>query len=200
MGMLTKGLTKAAKKKKATTKATKSKPARKNLAGVKNPKHSNLARNLGKSSQENIEKLYSAQEKIRNAAKKAGMSVKQYRKKNPNNKHVRTVYRMKPNIKANDLGETGGVRVYGGHYGPDIKAARKKINNKPTGGRKPKGYDPEPLELKLIEQIKVHPVKWNGEFGFGSGVERLKAIKGQLDAAKKAGFKSYKKYSDEKFR
>lgn len=124
--MFTKGLTKAAKKKKTTTRAKKSKPARKNLAGVKtrknlagveNPKHSNLARNLGKSSQENIEKLYSAQEAIRNAAKKAGMSVKQYRKKNPNNKHVKTVYRLKPNIKANDLGQEGGIRVYGGHYG-----------------------------------------------------------------------------------
>jgi len=117
MGMFTKGLTKAVKKKKPTTKVKKSKSVRENLTGVKNPKHSNLARNLGKSSQENIEKLYAAQEAVRNAAKKAGMSVKQYRKKNPNNKHVKTVHRLKPNIKANDLGQEGGIRVYGGHYG-----------------------------------------------------------------------------------
>jgi len=89
---------------------------RPNLAGVTDRTRSNLARNLGKSSQENIEKLYSAQEKIRNAAKKAGLSVKQYRLKNPNNVNVKTVYRMKPNIKAKDLKETG-LRVYGGHYG-----------------------------------------------------------------------------------
>ena len=100
---------------KAIKKAVSKKP-RPNLPGVKNRTHSNLARNLGKSSQENIEKLYNAQDKIRTAAKKAGLSVKQYRLKNPNNANVKTLYRLKPNIKAKDLNETG-LRVYGGHYG-----------------------------------------------------------------------------------
>jgi len=89
---------------------------RPNLAGVTDRTRSNLARNLGKSSQENIEKLYNAQDKIRAAAKKEGLSVKQYRLKNPNNTNVKTLYRLKPNIKAKDLNETG-LRVYGGHYG-----------------------------------------------------------------------------------
>ena len=78
-----------------------------------------------------------------------------------------------------------------------IAAANKPkapINNKMEGGRKPKGYIPDPLEIKLIDQIKRHPIKFNSDFGWGTGTETLKAIKGSLDVKlreqKNAGKKS----------
>ena len=62
-----------------------------------------------------------------------------------------------------------------------VKKTKAPINNKMEGGRKPKGYIPDPLEIKLIDQIKRHPIKFNSDFGWGTGTERLKAIKGSLD-------------------
>lgn len=74
------------------------------------------------------------------------------------------------------------------------KKSKKPINNKMEGGRKPKGYIPDPLELKLIDQIKRHPIKFNSDFGWGTGTETLKAIKSSLDVKlreqKNAGKKS----------
>ncbi len=40
--------------------------------------------------------------KIREAAKRAGLTVKAYRQKNPNNATVKKLYSLKPNIKSAD--------------------------------------------------------------------------------------------------
>jgi len=61
------------------------------------------------------------------------------------------------------------------------KKTKAPINNKMEGPRKPKGYIPDTLELKLIDQIKRHPIKFGGDFGWGTGTETLRAIKGSLD-------------------
>ena len=46
--------------------------------------------------------LAELQQKIREAAKRAGLTVKAYRQKNPNNPTVKKLYSLKPNIKSAD--------------------------------------------------------------------------------------------------
>lgn len=46
--------------------------------------------------------LAELQQKIREAAKRAGLTVKAYRQKNPNNATVKKLYRLKPSIKSAD--------------------------------------------------------------------------------------------------
>ena len=46
--------------------------------------------------------IYESQKKIRELAKKAGMSVKKWRRENPNSKWVKQLYKAKPDMKKAD--------------------------------------------------------------------------------------------------
>ena len=78
----------------------------KKLSGVGDQARSDIARGLSKMSKADTEALYKAQAKIRGLAAEAKMQVKAFRKKNPNNPHVKTVYRIKPEIEQRDKGKT----------------------------------------------------------------------------------------------
>ena len=84
------------------------------LAGVSDPKKRQLALSMGKGGPKKVKAVYAAQDAIRKAAKEKGMKVKAFRKKYPNNKNVKALYKLKPNIKLDDMGDKG-FRVYGGH-------------------------------------------------------------------------------------
>ena len=117
MGKLS-GATKAVKKavggKKPTRKTNpaaaerrqmlmdKAKKQKSKLAGVSDPKKAQLALSMGKGGPSKVRKVYAAQEAIRKAASKEGMTVKAFRKKYPNNKNVKQLYDLKPNIKLDD--------------------------------------------------------------------------------------------------
>tara|TARA_R100000458_G_C8137094_1_gene149753 strand:- start:28 stop:597 length:570 start_codon:yes stop_codon:yes gene_type:complete len=60
-----------------------------------------MSRKMGRKDSDTIA-LYEAQDAIRRLAKKAGITVSAWRRKNPNSKHVKTLYRIKPNIKVKD--------------------------------------------------------------------------------------------------
>ena len=60
-----------------------------------------MSRRMGRKDSD-TKALYEAQDIIRQLAKKAGMTVTSWRRKNPKNKHVKTLYRIKPNLKAKD--------------------------------------------------------------------------------------------------
>ena len=77
----------------------------KKLSGVGDQARSDIARGLSKMSKADTEALYKAQAKIRGLAAEAKMQVKAFRKKNPNNPHVKTVYRIKPEIEQRDKGK-----------------------------------------------------------------------------------------------
>ena len=77
----------------------------KKLSGVGYQARSDIARGLSKISKSDTEALYKAQAKIRGLAAEAKMQVKAFRKKNPNNPHVKTVYRIKPEIEQRDKGK-----------------------------------------------------------------------------------------------
>ena len=77
----------------------------KKLSGVGDQARSDIARGLSKMSKSDTEALYKAQAKIRGLAAEAKMQVKAFRKKNPNNPHVKTVYRIKPEIEQRDKGK-----------------------------------------------------------------------------------------------
>jgi len=77
----------------------------KKLSGVGDQARSDIARGLSKISKSDTEALYKAQAKIRGLAAEAKMQVKAFRKKNPNNPHVKTVYRIKPEIEQRDKGK-----------------------------------------------------------------------------------------------
>ena len=77
----------------------------KKLSGVGDQARSDIARGLSKLSKSDTEALYKAQAKIRGLAAEAKMQVKAFRKKNPNNPHVKTVYRIKPEIEQRDKGK-----------------------------------------------------------------------------------------------
>ena len=77
----------------------------KKLSGVGDQARSDIARGLSKLSKADTEALYKAQAKIRGLAAEAKMQVKAFRKKNPNNPHVKTVYRIKPEIEQRDKGK-----------------------------------------------------------------------------------------------
>ena len=76
------------------------------LAGETDQARSDAARGLSKLNKKDMDALYKAQAEIRGLAAKAKMQVKTFRKKNPNNKHVQTIHRLKPEIKAKDLGSS----------------------------------------------------------------------------------------------
>lgn len=78
----------------------------KKLSGVGDQARSDIARGLSKISKSDTEALYKAQSKIRGLAAEAKMQVKAFRKKNPNNPHVKTVYRIKPEIEQRDKGKS----------------------------------------------------------------------------------------------
>jgi hypothetical protein len=84
------------------------------LAGVSDPKKRQLALSMGKGGPAKVKAVYAAQAAIRAAAKAKGMKVKAFRKRYPNNKHVKALYKLKPNIRLDDIGDKG-FRVYGGH-------------------------------------------------------------------------------------
>ena len=77
----------------------------KKLSGVGDQARSDIARGLSKMSKADTEALYKAQAKIRGLAAEAKMQVKAFRKKNQNNPHVKTVYRIKPEIEQRDKGK-----------------------------------------------------------------------------------------------
>jgi hypothetical protein len=102
----------------------------KKLAGMTDQAKSDAARGLSKLSKKDTEALYNAQAKIRGLAAEAKMQVKAFRKKNPDNTHVKTVYRIKPEIKERDQGK-GGTTTTKAPTKTELKAklAQKK---KPT--------------------------------------------------------------------
>ena len=86
-----KGLAAALKLKKKRTGSQKGKPL---LSGVTDQSRSDAMRGLAKRSAASTDALYSAQAKVRELAQKAGMRVAQYKQKNPNNAHVKTIDRI----------------------------------------------------------------------------------------------------------
>ena len=82
------------------------------LAGVSDPKKRQLALSMGKGGPAKVKAVYAAQDAIRAAAKAKGMKVKAFRKRYPNNKHVKALYKLKPNIRLDDTGDKGS-RLYG---------------------------------------------------------------------------------------
>ena len=82
------------------------------LAGVSDPKKAQLALSMGKGGASKVKAVYAAQAAIRTAAKDKGMKVKAFRKRYPNNKHVKALYKLKPNIRLDDTGDKGS-RLYG---------------------------------------------------------------------------------------
>ena len=70
--------------------------------------------------------LYNAQAKVRELAADEGVRVATFRKNNPNNSAVKTIYRIKPDIKAKDGGR-GSTAVR-----KDTRPEPKKVTAKPT--------------------------------------------------------------------
>ena len=70
--------------------------------------------------------LYNAQAKVRELAADEGVRVATFRKNNPNNSAVKTIYRIKPDIKAKDGGR-GSTAVR-----KETRPEPKKVTAKPT--------------------------------------------------------------------
>jgi len=69
-----------------------------------------IALGLSKNKSKTIE-VEAVQKRIREAAKKKGLSVKAYRQKNPNNASVKKLYGLKPNIKSADALRKGNKQT-----------------------------------------------------------------------------------------
>ena len=113
---LSKGKTLTAKQKAAALAKAKAKAKSKVEKSLsKGP----LVSTLSKKSQEAdrpkrldfYRKLWEAEDTIKQLAKKAGLTIKAFRRKNPNNKWVKQLHSVNPNIKAKDINRTQQLRA-----------------------------------------------------------------------------------------
>ena len=147
-----KGLAKALKLKKKKTGIQKGKPL---LSGVDSQSRSDAMRGLAKRSTAATDALYSAQAQVRELAEKAGMRVKVFKQKNPNNTHVKTIDRILGGRKSVIKGRTTKKPTTTTKAKQLVQvrevAKKAKLDDPTKGARKQTGLDKAKarLEAKL---------------------------------------------------
>jgi hypothetical protein len=123
--MVVKSLLKASLKSKLSKKKKGSQKG-KTVLQDETQARSDASRGISDRSARDQTALYNAQAKVRELAADEGVRVATFRKNNPNNSAVKTIYRIKPDIKAKDGGRgSSAVRK-------DARPEPKKITAKPT--------------------------------------------------------------------
>jgi len=123
--MVVKSLLKATLKSKLSKKKKGSQKG-KTVLRDETQSRSDASRGISNRSSQQQTALYNAQAKVRELAADEGIRVATFRKNNPSNAAVKTIYRIKPDIKAKDGGRgSSSVRK-------DTKPEPKKVSAKPT--------------------------------------------------------------------
>lgn len=122
--MVVKSLLKATLKSKLSKKKKGSQKG-KTILQDETQSRSDASRGISDRSAAQQTALYNAQAKVRELAADEGVRVATFRKNNPSNSAVKTIYRIKPDIKAKDGGRgSSSVRK-------DTKPEPKKVSVKP---------------------------------------------------------------------
>ncbi len=152
--MVVKSLLKATLKSKLSKKKKGSQKG-KTVLQDETQSRSDASRGISNRSSQQQTALYNAQAKVRELAADEGVRVATFRKNNPSNTAVKTIYRIKPDIKAKDGGRSSVTK----DSTPTVKKVSVKSTTTSDTGSAVKKSEKQKLKDKLTAIKKTDSYK-----------------------------------------